>query len=75
MLMGLSHNCPNPNEGYTILFGIWGEAVLPLEIRISSLRVALATEMTNEEKHQLWLQELEALDDKCLQAQQQIELY
>ena len=31
--------------------------------------------MTNEEKHRLRLQELEALDDKCLQAQQQIELY
>jgi len=31
--------------------------------------------MTNEEKHQLRIQELEALDDKLLQAQQQIELY
>jgi len=32
-------------------------------------------EMTNEEKHRLRLQELEALDDKRLQAQQKIELY
>ena len=31
--------------------------------------------MTNEEKHWLRLQELEALDDIRLQAQQQIELY
>jgi len=31
--------------------------------------------MTNEEKHRLRLQELETLDDKRLQAQQQIELY
>ena len=31
--------------------------------------------MTNEEKHRLRLQELEALDDKRLKAQQQIELY
>jgi len=31
--------------------------------------------MTNEEKHRLRLQELEALDDKCLQVQQQIEFY
>jgi len=31
--------------------------------------------MTNEEKHRLRLQELEALNDKCLHAQQQIELY
>jgi len=31
--------------------------------------------MTNEEKHRLRLQELEALNDKRLEAQQQIELY
>jgi len=31
--------------------------------------------MTNEEKYRLRLQELKALDDKCLQAQQQIGLY
>ena len=31
--------------------------------------------MTIEEKHRLPLQELEALDNKRLQAQQQIELY
>jgi len=46
-----------------------------LEIKISSLRVALTTEMTNKEKHRLGLHELEALDDKRLQAQQWIELY
>jgi len=44
------------------------EVVLSLESQIPSLRVALVTEMTNEEKHQLRLQELETLDDKCLQA-------
>ena len=49
--------------------------VLLLKIQIPSLRVALTAEMTNEEKHRLRLQELKALDDKCLQAQQQIELY
>ena len=32
-------------------------------------------EMTNENKYRLCLQELETLDDKRLQAQQQIELY
>jgi len=31
--------------------------------------------MTDDEKYRLRLQELEALDDKCLQAQQQIEHY
>jgi len=45
------------------------EAVLPLEVQILSLRVALTTEMTDDEKHQLRLQELEALNDGRLQAQ------
>ena len=35
----------------------------------------MIAEITKEEKHRLWLQELEALDDKRLQAQQQIELH
>jgi len=52
----------------------WWEAVLPLEIQIPSLYIALATEMMNEAKHWLHLQELKALDDKHLQAQQQIKL-
>ena len=73
--MGLLHDSENPGESYTVLFGIWVWAVLPLEIQIPSLYVALITEMTNEEKHRLWLQELEALDNKRLQGQQQIELY
>ena len=51
------------------------EAVIPLEVQISSLCIALTMNMTYEEKHRLWLQELEALDDKHLQTQQQIELY
>ena len=51
------------------------EAVLLLEVQISSLRIALTTKIADKEKHRLRLQELEALDDKHLQAQQQIELY
>jgi len=58
---------------FSLVYGC--EVVLPLEIQIPSLRVALTTKMTDEEKHQLRLQELEALDDKRLQVQQQIELY
>ena len=54
---------------------VYGCEVLSLEIQIPSLRVVLITEMMDEEKHQLRLQELEALDDKRLQAQQQIDLY
>jgi len=44
------------------------EAVIPLEIQIPSLRVALATQMTDEDNHRLRLQGLEALDEKRLQA-------
>ena len=73
--MGLSHNSENLDESYTVLFGIRVWSHTPLEIQIPSLRVALTIEMTNEEKHRLRLQKLEALDDKCLQAQQQFELY
>jgi len=40
-----------------------------------SLRVALATKKTKEDNDRLHLQELEALDEKRLQAQQRIELY
>ena len=40
-----------------------------------SLRVALTTKITSENNDRLHLQELEALDEKWLQAQQHIELY
>jgi len=66
--MGLSHNSENPAKG-TPFSLVYGCEVLPLETQILSLRVTLTTEMTNEEKHRLRLQELEALDDKRLQAQ------
>ena len=53
-----------------LFFLVYGcEAVLPLEIQILSLRVALTTKMAEEEKHRLRLQVLEALDNKRLQAQ------
>ena len=51
---------------FSLVYGC--EAILPLEIQIPSLYVALTMEMTNEEKHRLWLQELGPLDDKRLQA-------
>jgi len=45
------------------------EAVIPLEIQMQSLRVALMTQITSEDNDRLRLQELEALDKKRLQAQ------
>jgi len=75
MSLGLPHNGEIPTKA-TPIFLVYGcEDILSLKIQIPSLRTALVTEMTNEEKHWLCLQELEALDDRRLQTQQQIELY
>ena len=42
---------PMKTTPFYLIYGC--EAVLPLEIQISSLSVALTTEMINEEKHRL----------------------
>ena len=42
------------------------EVVLPLEIQIPSLRIALAAKMTQGDNERLRLQELEVLDEKWL---------
>src|SRR5436190_5443087 len=47
----------------------------PLEIQISSLRIVIASGMTEEEKDKQRLAQLEELSEKRLKAQQQIELY
>jgi len=75
MHLGLPHNCETLTEATSFSLVYECEAVLLLDVQIPSLRIAMTTEMTNEEKHLLRLQELEALDDKRLQAQQQIEFY
>ena len=51
------------------------EAVLPLKIPIPSLRIVIASSMTEEEKDKQRLAQLEELNEKRLKAQQQIELY
>ena len=69
MLMGLRTTVRTPTKAtpFSLVYG--SEDVLPLEIQIPYLRVALTAEMTKDEKHRLRLQELEALNDKRLQAQ------
>jgi len=44
------------------------EAVIPLEIQMLSLCITSATKMTKEDNERLRLQELEALDERRLQA-------
>ena len=51
--------------GNTPFFLVYGcEAVIPLEIQMPSLRVALMTKITSEDNDRLLLKELEALDEK-----------
>jgi len=51
------------------------EAILPLELQIPSLRIAMQEGLTENENHCLCLAELEALDERKLQAQQKLECY
>ncbi|KAG9446452.1 hypothetical protein H6P81_012580 [Aristolochia fimbriata] len=64
---------PTESTLYSLVYGV--EAVLPLEIQIPSLRVALREGLTEEENIRLHLQELESLDEKRLEAQQRLECY
>ena len=75
MSLGLQNYGLSPNKQYTFFFVYGCEAVIPLEIQMPSLRVTLATKMTKEDNDRLRLQELKALDEKRLQAQQHIEFY
>ena len=58
---------------YSLILG--GEAVLPLEIQITSLRVAVQEKLSEEEAIKLRLGKLEMLEGKRLQALQNLEAY
>ena len=58
---------------YSLVYGV--EAVLPLERQIPSLQIAIQEGLTNEENARLRLEELEALDERRLKAQQRLECY
>lgn len=58
-----------------ILLVFRSEAILPLEIQLHSLRVALRESLTEEENVQVRLDELESLDEKRLEALQSLEIY
>lgn len=64
---------PTQATPYSLVYGV--EAVLPLECQIPSLRIAIQEGLTHEENAQLRLDELEALDEKRLEAQQRLECY
>ncbi|XP_019160668.1 PREDICTED: uncharacterized protein LOC109157214 [Ipomoea nil] len=68
-----TYRTPTQSTPYSLVYGV--EAVLPLERQIPSLRLAIQEGLTDEENAKLRLAELEALDEKCLQAQQSLECY
>ncbi|KAK4388594.1 hypothetical protein Sango_2466000 [Sesamum angolense] len=64
---------PTQVTPYALVYGV--EAVLPLEQQIPSLRIAIQEGLTEEKNAQIRLEELEALDEKRLEAQQRLECY
>uniref|UniRef100_A0A2N9GIS1 Uncharacterized protein n=1 Tax=Fagus sylvatica TaxID=28930 RepID=A0A2N9GIS1_FAGSY len=66
-----TYRTPTQATPYSLVYGV--EAILPLERQISSLRIAIQEGITNEENARLRLEELEALDEKRLEAQQHLE--
>ncbi|KAL0439608.1 UNVERIFIED_CONTAM: hypothetical protein Slati_2443800 [Sesamum latifolium] len=62
---------PTQSTPYALVYGV--EAVLPLEQQIPSLRIAIQEGLTEEENARIRLEELEALDERRLEAQQRIE--
>lgn len=57
---GTTHRTATQSTPYSLVFG--GEAVLPLEVKIPSLRVAMQCSMTMQQNAKLRLAELEGLD-------------
>ena len=64
---------PTQATPFSLVYG--SEAVLPLEVQLPSLRVAIQDEITQDEQVQLRFQELDALEEGRLHALQNLELY
>jgi len=52
---------------FALVYGV--ETVLPLELQIPSLRIVIQEGLTKDENHKLCLAELEAFNERRLQAQ------
>ncbi|XP_070045763.1 uncharacterized protein [Nicotiana tomentosiformis] len=66
-----THRTPTQETPYALVYGV--ESVLPLERQIPSLLLAIQEGITDEDYARLRLAELEALDEKMLEAQQSLE--
>ena len=63
----MSYKMPNQSTPFALVYEV--EAVLPLELQIPLLRIAIQDDLTENENHKLCLAELKALDEKRLRAQ------
>ena len=61
-----TYKTPTQSTPYALMYGV--EAVLPLEIQIPSLRIAILEGLSEDENHKLRLANLESLDEERLQA-------
>jgi len=68
-----TYKTPTQSTPYTLVYGV--EVILPLEIQIPSLRIAILEGLSEDDNHKLRLAELESLDKKRLHAQQKLECY
>lgn len=73
--MGLSCHSSHTHAGYALLLVFGSEAVLPLEVELPSLWVAIQDEITRVEQIRLRFQELDTLEEGRLNALQDLELY
>ena len=68
-----TYHTPTQATLYSFAFRV--EVVLPLERQIPSLRLTIQEGIIDEENAKLHFAELEALDEKRLEAQQNLEYY
>jgi transposase InsO family protein len=64
---------PTQATPYSLVYG--SDVVLPLEVQLPSLWIAIHEEITNDEQIKLRFQELDALEEGRLQVVQNLELY
>ncbi|XP_038896335.1 uncharacterized protein LOC120084599 [Benincasa hispida] len=68
-----THHTPTEVTPYSLIYGV--KVVLPFERQILSLRMVVPEGLTTKDNVKLHLQELEALDERRLEAQQALECY
>ncbi|XP_055960921.1 uncharacterized protein LOC126674900 [Mercurialis annua] len=69
----ITHRTATGATPYSLVYGT--KAVVPLECQVPSLRIAIQEGLSSDENARLRLKELEALDEKGLEAQQRLECY